>query len=200
LIVVQLRTETRLQQSPEAVSAADLAAMAGDLYESNSALRQEVDKLQTERSAAERSASVGNTGDVASELQRLAAFNGTAPVTGPGVELSLDTDLRPVDLLDLLNELRNAGSEAISISGQRVVYKTGITGSTGHLYVDEVPISTPVVIDAIGAPDVLDRALARKGGMLSYLRTSYPRATITMTTRDSLSLPAFAGSLDAGSG
>jgi uncharacterized protein YlxW (UPF0749 family) len=174
--------------------------MAGDLYESNSALRQEVDKLQAERSTAEHSAAVGNAGDVASELQRLAAFNGTAPVSGPGVELSFDADLRPVDLLDLLNELRNAGSEAISIGGQRVVYKTGVTGTTGHLFVDDLPVTTPVVIDAIGAPDVLDRALARKGGMLSYVRTSYPRAAITMTTSDSLRLPPFAGSLDATGG
>jgi uncharacterized protein YlxW (UPF0749 family) len=121
-------------------------------------------------------------------------------VSGPGVELSLDADLRPVDLLDLLNELRNAGSEAISIGGQRVVYKPGVTGTTGHLFVDDLPVTTPVIIDAIGAPDVLDRALARKGGMLSYLRTSYPRAAITMTTRDSLRLPPFAGSLDATGG
>jgi uncharacterized protein YlxW (UPF0749 family) len=200
LIVVQLRAETRLQQSPDAESSADFAAMAGDLYDSNSALLQEVDKLQSERAAAERSVANGSSQDVASELQRLSAFNGTSPVTGPGVELSLDAELRPVDLLDLLNELRNAGSEAISIGGQRVVYRTGIGGTIGHLLVDTVPLGTPIVIDAIGAPDVLDRALARKGGMLTYLKTSYPRATISMKTSDSLSLPPYSGGFGARGG
>jgi uncharacterized protein YlxW (UPF0749 family) len=193
LVMVQLRTESRLQQTTDAESATDLAAIAGDLYDNNSALRQEVDKLETERNTAQKSVDVGAGTDVAAELQRLSAFNGTVEVNGPGVELTVDADIRPVDLLDLLNELRNAGAEAISVGGERIVYNTAITGTGGQIFVNTTPLASPFVVDTLGPPDVLDRALARKGGMLSYLKTAYPRGQISLTTRDSMTLPGFRG-------
>jgi uncharacterized protein YlxW (UPF0749 family) len=194
-LVVQLRTESRIRQSVTDESSTDLAAIAGDLYDSNTALRQEVDQLLSQQNADDRTANAQKQADMAAEIRRLKAFNGVVPVSGPGVRLVLDGDLRPVDVEDLLNELRNAGSEAIAIGGQRVVYNTAVGGTTGRVLVDGVALARPIVVDAIGDPDVLERAMARKGGMVTYLRTSYPDATITLTQRTSLDLPAHAGAL-----
>jgi uncharacterized protein YlxW (UPF0749 family) len=190
-LMVQLRTENRLRETTPSDSSTDLAAIAGDLYDNNSQLRQQVDQLLAQRTSQAQTQDPSAQAALGSELDRLKAFNGVLPVTGPGVELILDATLRPVDLLDLLNELRNAGAEAVAIGGQRIVYKSAITGSPGRLVVNQTVVDRPLVVQAIGAPDVLDRALARKGGMLSYLRTAYPKATIDMTTKDSLTLPAY---------
>ncbi len=195
-LMVQFRTESRLRQVTSGDSTADLEAIAGSLYDSNSALRQEVDSLLAQRSSVERAPDAAETAGLTAELQRLRAFNGDTPVSGPGVEIVLDADIRPVDVLDLVNELRNAGAEAIAIGDQRVVFNTGIGGTPGHLLVNQTWQMRPTVIEAIGAPEVLDRALARKGGLLSYLRTSYPHATITLQTREALTLPAFTRSED----
>ena len=89
--------------------------------------------------------------------------------------------------------MRNAGAEAIAIGDQRVVYSTAIAGSSDRLLVNGNPIVRPVVIRATGSPDVLDRALTRKGGMVSYLQTSYPTGQITVTQATRLILPAYAG-------
>ncbi len=194
-VMMQLRTQSRLSQVPVGESSTDLAAIAADLYDSNTTLQKEVDKLLNQQIDNQRSNGANRNDEVRQEVQRLEAFNGTVPVTGPGIELSVDAALRPVDVQDLLNELRNAGAEAIAIGGQRVVFNTAIGGTPGHVTVNGVEIASPVVFDAIGAPDVLDRALDRKGGMLSYLRTSYPRAQVILAERDSLLLPAYTASL-----
>ena len=194
-IMVQFRTESRLQAVPAADSANDLAAIAGNLYDSNTTLRAEVNQLQVQQSAQARTSGSSSQEETAAELERLRAFNGVVSVSGPGVVLTVNTSLRSVDLVDLLNEFRNAGAEAISIDDQRVVYNTGITQTGSQLYVNRRPIAAPIIFQATGPTDVLDRALARKGGMLSYLRTTYPQAQIELTTSDALTLPGYADPL-----
>lgn len=190
-LMLQFRTESRLRQIASPDAASDLAAIAGDLYDSNSALRQEVDQLRAQQVAAQNDQADSSYERMSRELAQLKAFNGVIPANGPGVSLAMNADLRPEDLQDLLNEFRNAGAEAIAIGNQRVVYNTAIGGRPGRLRVNESEIQSPIRIAAVGAPEVLDRALARKGGMLSYLRTSYPQATFTLRQEAYLSLPAY---------
>ncbi|HEX5417465.1 MAG TPA: DUF881 domain-containing protein [Chloroflexota bacterium] len=192
-LMVQLRTESRLHPLGGADGDADLAAIAGDLYDSNTTLREELDQLSAQRNTIASAEEGTRTEEMRGELGQLQAFNGSAPVQGPGIELVVDAPIRPVDLQDLLNEMRNAGAEAISIGNQRVVYSTSVAGSSDQLLVNGKPVARPVVIQATGSPDVLDRALARKGGMVSYLQTSYPAGRITLTQVASLTLPAYTG-------
>lgn len=194
-LMMQLRTQNRLRQAATGESSTDLAAIAGDLYDNNTTLRLEVDKLLSQQLTYQEAASSNKQIDMQREVQQLQTFNGVVPVTGPGVELSVDGALRPVDLEDLLNEIRNAGAEAIAIDDQRVVYNTSVGGTPGHVKVNGVEVTRPLVIDAIGAPDVLDRALARKGGMLSYLKTAYPDARLNLSEQQSLRLPAYGAAL-----
>jgi len=69
-------------------------------------------------------------------------------------------------LLDGLEELRNAGAEAIEINDTvRVVAQTAIEESpSGDLKVDGQSLSPPYVIDAIGDPHTLATALQFQGG------------------------------------
>ena len=196
-VVSQLRTENRIR-STVVDSPTDFAAIAGDLYDNNSVLRLEIDKLLTERSSASSASGVSGESASATELQRLKAHNGVVEVVGPGIEISLDAAISPTDLLDLINELRNAGAEAIAIDGQRVVYNTYVSGAAETLRMSDVPVTSPIIVEATGPPDVLDRALLRKGGMISFLRTSYPRSTVTLVEKTRLNLPAKTISLRIG--
>src|SRR5579875_24000 len=194
-LMVQIRTQNRLRETPPGQSSSDLAAIAADLYDSNLSLRQEVDKLLAQQATDGQSSASNDTADLQQEIDRLAAFNGIVAVTGPGIELTIDAAIRPVDVEDLLNVIRNAGAEAIAIGDQRVVFNTAIGGSPGLVTVNGIVVRRPVVFRAIGSADVLDRALDRKGGMLSYLRTAYPQAHITLVEREQISLPAYRGTL-----
>jgi len=193
-LMVQLRTESRLQPVGGADGDPNLAAIAGDLYDSNTTLREELDQLASQRNTIASAEENTRTEEMRNELGQLQAFNGTAPVIGPGIQLVVDAPIRPVDLQDLLNEMRNAGAEAISIDDQRVVYSTPIGGSSNRLLVNGNPVARPVVILATGSPDVLDRALSRKGGMMSYLQTSYPSGRIALAQVNRLTIPAYTGS------
>lgn len=191
-LMVQLRTESHLGAVGAADGQTDLAALAGDLYDSNTTLRDELDQLRAQRDAVVNAREDIRTEEMRAELVQLQAFNGDVPVHGPGIQLTVDAKIRPVDLQDLLNELRNAGAEAIVIGDERVVYSTAIGGTPDVLLVNGRPVAVPLVIRATGSPDVLDRAMSRKGGMVSYLQTAYPAGHITIRQVTSLNLPAFA--------
>lgn len=94
---------------------------------------------------------------------------GLTTVEGEGIIVTLtDTDEMAYDsndLLDLINELRDAGAEAISINGERVVNMTDIADiSSRYIVVNSKKISSPYVIKVIGDKTYLKSALTIKNG------------------------------------
>lgn len=73
------------------------------------------------------------------------------------------------DLRRIVNELKNAGAEAISINEQRIVSTTAITCIGNVIKINDEKISSPFVIKAIGFPERLESALNRGGGYLERL-------------------------------
>ncbi len=80
------------------------------------------------------------------------------------------------DLISVVNELKNAGAEAISINDQRIVINTAINCAGNVITVNDQKISSPFVIKAIGNSSYMYSALTRPGGIIesfnSYLITS----------------------------
>lgn len=108
---------------------------------------------------------------------------GLTDVTGPGVIVTLsdskkDTNsvLNPslllvhdVDVLSVINELKNAGAEAISINDQRLVPTSSISCGGNIININEEKVGAPFIIKAIGLPEQL-AALSRQGGYLEILK------------------------------
>ena len=74
-----------------------------------------------------------------------------------------------LDIINVVNELKNAGAEAISINGQRVVSTTAISCIGNVIKVNDEKINSPFTIKAIGLPESLI-ALDRPGGYLENLK------------------------------
>ena len=94
---------------------------------------------------------------------------GLTDVTGTGVVVTLtDTEEKNYeakDILDLINELRDAGAEAICINEQRIVNMSDIVDiSTKYIKINSEYISSPYVIKAIGDSTYLKSALTIKNG------------------------------------
>ena len=69
------------------------------------------------------------------------------------------------DILELVNELRAAGAEAISINGERIVNTSDIVNITSSIIkVNSKNISSPYVIRVIGDNTYLKSALTIKNG------------------------------------
>ena len=94
---------------------------------------------------------------------------GLTPVEGEGIVITLtDTEeiaYKAEDLLDLVNELRDAGAEAISINNERIVNMSDIVDiSTRYIKVNSEIISAPYIVKVIGDRTYLNSALTIKNG------------------------------------
>jgi uncharacterized protein YlxW (UPF0749 family) len=73
------------------------------------------------------------------------------------------------DLVEVVNALKNAGAEAISINGERITNFTSIYCAGNVVVVNGEKISSPIEIKAIGSPELLYGALTIPGGYLDLM-------------------------------
>lgn len=131
------------------------------------------------------------------DTQALGVLLGTLPATGPGVVVQI-TDpqhkLGAEDLLDVVEELRGAGAEAIQFGSVRVSTTTAFTTTAdGLVAVDGTPLTAPYTVRAIGDSKTLDTALNIPGGVAATIRTAAGDLTVaeqsTVTVAAVRSLP-----------
>ena len=110
------------------------------------------------------------------EIKKGNKMIGMTEVVGPGVIVTLsdskkdaNTSLNPSDLvvhdadvLSVINELKNAGAEAISINEQRIIPTSGIVCGGNIIEINGEKVGAPFIIKAIGLPEQL-AALERPG-------------------------------------
>lgn len=111
------------------------------------------------------------------ELKESEKFVGYTDVQGQGIIITLkDNDFRNIerfDLISLINELKIAGAEAISINDERVVTNTDVALiNNSIILVNSRRISGPYVIKAIGDKKYLESAITIKGGFLDEMKAS----------------------------
>jgi uncharacterized protein YlxW (UPF0749 family) len=191
LAIVQLRTQ---QVSPGlgALSAQELTILVANLSTRNDELRTEVATLSGQLSQFQATQSRGQSSvdQIRADLTRLRAWAGLEPVTGTGVTVEVAGPIEGVAVQELINELRNAGSEAIALGGIRVVASTEVEGSAGALRVDGVALGASFEVKAIGSSEALTGSLTRVGGMVAQLAATNPGAVVTVTPVDRVDIPA----------
>jgi uncharacterized protein YlxW (UPF0749 family) len=191
LVVVQLRT----QQSGAAfagLSSQDLTVLVANLNARNDQLRREVANLDRELGTLPQNTSRGEASldELRAELRRVRLYAGLEPAIGQGVVIVIRGPVDGTAVEDLVNELRNAGGEAIAIEGQRVVPGVVVSGAAGGVEVDGVTMPDPCTLVAIGAPDKLTGSLTRSGGIIAQLAATQPDVVVEVTPVDSVSVPA----------
>jgi uncharacterized protein YlxW (UPF0749 family) len=191
LVVVQLRSQAGLS-GLEARSAQELTVLVANLTSRNDQLRREVATLEREVSELTQAAARGESSvdRLRTDLSRLRSWAGLDPVVGPGVRVTVSGLLPGAAVEDLLNELRNAGAEAIAVSGIRVVPGSVVAGPPGGLSIENTPLPDPFEIEAIGSPETLTGSLTRSGGIVAQLSARFPEATLTVTPLERLRLAA----------
>ena len=191
LVVVQLRSQgggDRLN----GLSVPELGELVANLTTRNDQLRDEIRALEAQRAAVEAAANRGDTsaGQIRADLDRVLGWSGALAVVGPGVRVTVEGNLPGDAVEQLLNELRNAGAEAITIGDTRLVPGVVVTGPTGGLVVDGQPLQEPLEIQAVGQAETLGGTLTRAGGPIAQLAAQYPETVVTVVAVDRLDLPA----------
>jgi uncharacterized protein YlxW (UPF0749 family) len=126
--------------------------------------------------------------------EQLAILAGTSGATGSGVELVINDPDERIDaaqLLDAIEELRDAGAEAIAINGvARVVAQTYFLDDEDQIRVGGREIKRPYRIEVIGDADDLAEAVRFRGGLMD--RVANRGGSASVTKKDKVTITALA--------
>ena len=129
------------------------------------------------------------------ELNQAMIKLGKTDVTGSGIVVTLkDNDMAYIDAYDLyklVNELRLAGAEAISINDIRITAMTDIKWiANGLIRIDSSPVTSPYVIKAIGDQTYLESGLTLKTyGYMDYVIKSNDKTGV-IERQDNITIKA----------
>ena len=167
---------------------------------------KELEEAEEELEIARQESTKNNSEleDKETQIQEGKKILGMTDVTGPGVIITLSDSKKDAnsvlntnellvhdgDVLSVINELKNAGAEAISINDQRIVPTTSISCGGNIIEINGEKVGAPFVIKAIGLPEQLS-ALDRPGGYLDILRDHSIGAELKQT--NSTTIPKYTG-------
>jgi uncharacterized protein YlxW (UPF0749 family) len=146
----------------------------------------------------------GNTLEIMQgELELARNYADYAKLEGPGIIISMDDSLSEVgeyenpdsylihdgDILEIINELRAAGAEAISINDERVTATSNIRCGGPTINIDGKRHAVPFVIKAIGDPQKLEARAMAPSGYLALME--YYDIRINIQKVDKLTINAY---------
>ncbi|HOE57400.1 MAG TPA: DUF881 domain-containing protein [Bacillota bacterium] len=170
----------------------------------NDSIREQAMRL------AEYKAEVEDTGSafgiMKNELEKARNYSNYSTVQGPGIVMTLNDSKQEVveggdiawylihdlDILEIINELKMAGAEAISINDERVTATTGIRCGGPTINIDGKRHTVPFVIKAIGDPKVLEAsALAPESYIELYME--YTGIQVEIEKVENLTITGYRG-------
>jgi uncharacterized protein YlxW (UPF0749 family) len=147
------------------------------------------------------------------QIQQQDTLAGLTEVQGPGLIITLDDNRKSAEaaqvsdlgqfnpddylihdkhLLYIVNDLRAAGAEAISINDQRLVATTEVRCAGTTILVNATRLAPPYIIRAIGNPDDLSRVLESPDNEYNILKMAgFP---VSMESSQAVLVPAYKGS------
>lgn len=193
-LVAQLQASENLGERLEIEREEDLAQILADLSSQSDGLQREITDLRLTLLAFQSSA---ERDDVAlktlrERLNQLRVLSGTARVRGMGVRFVVADPNRQVtqtEMVDTIQELRDAGAEAIAVDDVRLVASSAFITRNGRLLVDGQPMKPPYVISAVGPAETISKALAIPGGAIDALE-ALPQVEASVQTLRRLTIPA----------
>jgi uncharacterized protein YlxW (UPF0749 family) len=191
LVVIQLRTQAS-GAAFAGLSSQELTVLVANLNDRNDELRSEIATLERELSTLTANTERGEVSvdELRADLRRVRLYAGIDPATGPGVVITIRGPIDGTGVEDLVNELRNAGAEAMAVDTVRLVPGVVTVGAAGAVTVDGVPLADPFELSAIGAPDKLTGSLTRSGGIIAQLAATMPDVVVEVTPLDRVDVPA----------
>ena len=113
---------------------------------------------------------------ISEEIELLKLVAGLKDIRGPGIRFTIadneekevlgesiqDDIIHDSEIQIILNDLKNAGAEAISINGERVVYRSEVKCGGPIIRINGRSSANPFVIDVIGEPKLLYSSVTAK--------------------------------------
>lgn len=211
LVAAQLASEgprvryTTQERSP-------LVETASDLQADQEALKAAILDLRTRIQAAEQAGqgSAALVKDLNDQLQSARIAAGLIPLTGSGIVLQIEDSQEPADpegnmqdllvgardLRTIVEELWQAGAEAVAVNGERMTPTTAVIDIGPSILVNSAYLSGPYQVTAIG-PDDLYTRLSASPGFVDFIRARAEAwgLRVSIAEPESVDMPAFAGTV-----
>lgn len=205
MLALQYRIAREVQNAEPVQRAQQLSAEIAQLKKERDILKSRIESL---RSKLNEIAVDPRVSKLKQELDLAMIEAGMIDVKGPGVEVTLKDSnitlmpgenpnlyvLHDEDVLRVLNELKAAGAEAISINGQRLLATTEVRCIGPAILLNKNErLAPPYVISAIGNPNTLESSLKMKGGVAETLQ--FWGIQVSVEKKAEVLVPAYAGGI-----
>ena len=193
LFGAQIRLQQRAKPLRE-MSESDLSQLVYQISLENDALRRQLYQLEIRLLDYEKKETTQKEilKQALADLERISVLSGLKGITGEGIELKIEDEkgiLKTIDLLDLINEIKSAGAEAIAVNGVRLSARSFLALNNSVLIVDGRKLNLPIEIKALGDPHSLEGALVLPGGVVQTL-SALEGVKITLIRKKKITLPA----------
>jgi uncharacterized protein YlxW (UPF0749 family) len=211
LIAAQLAAEgprvryTTQERTPLVQTAKDLQAEQDALKARIIELRAKIQTVETQGQGSAQTVKQLNA-----DLQQARVAAGLIPLTGTGIVIQLDDSKEPVppggsqadylvgsrDIRVVVDELWNAGAEAISVNGERLTTSTAIIDVGSSVLVNSAYLTPPYQVSALGASDLYQK-LSASPAFVDFVRARGAGygIQISVAQPDSVDIPAFVGTV-----
>ena len=182
----------------------ELLSVQGNYETLYNELEQKKKKLEETRQTAANNNEDDTQNDAT--IKNNQTLLGLTDISGQGIIIKLDEDrevnsqevvnissylVHEEDLLYIINELFNAGADAISINNQRIVNTTSIICDGNIIRINGKMVGVPIEIKAIGYPERMDPALSRPGGYLQLMANEGIKVSIEKS--ENITIPKYEG-------
>ena len=194
MLAVQFKTTQDIRSTIPFQRVEDLSQRLSQTEKERDSLQDEVKKLKESTNTQET---------LSKDIENIKMGAGVLAMQGPGISIVIDDSkkqsktgenlnlylIHDDDILKVINELRAAGAEGISINEQRLIATAEIRCAGPTLSVNNTRYSPPYEIKAIGDSQTLENALKMRGGVVETLQ--FWGIQITIKTENNVILPAY---------
>ena len=194
VLVAQVRATESVEERLQGEREEDLAQILSNLSAEADRLTLEITDLRLTLLAVQNEAEGEQVAlrSLQRRLDELRILAGVVPAEGEGIAFTIsdpDGQVRQDLLVDTIQELRDAGAEAMAVNGIRLVVSSAFSVRRDRLLLDGQPLAAPYRILAVGPADTMAKALAIPGGAIDTLEARTEVRT-TVEQLDQLTVPA----------
>ncbi len=206
MLGLSVRTQQHVRRVAQVSGEGISAKQVDDQQRTIKKLQGQIDKFE-----AGATSSTAQAIAMADDLKSAKLLAGLTPVQGPGVVVTLNDSKNPfpgglppgmtppniihdTDINQVVNELKAAGAEAVSVNDQRLVAVSPVRCAGPTVFVNNTAQTPPYLIKAIGDSKTLGAALNLHGGIADQIK-SFDKGMFGVEPARHLVIPAYSGAV-----
>lgn len=183
-IIIQMNSLDNVNASLQRDSKSNIFQEIKILKNKNEDLKTEIDEINDKIDQLNDQGKALSV--IQDEINEYTKLDGKVSIFGAGISIQINGPITTPWMIDFVNEIYNAGAQAVSVNGIRITERTAgfDTLPKGQLLLNGSILSGPYSLEAIGDPSVLAGIAQSSGGIFERIKKAFPSTKITLDTKD----------------